>query len=176
MFQDVLCGLYDKNIEGIPYDTHYKKLADYFDNARKRGNTLDFVMDFNYHICNALAIKSTIGLRITAAYKNGDKAELKNLMNTDLPELKSRIAALCESHRKAWLKTYKPLGFETFDARYGVIMNRLNSAIIEIGMYLNGELETIAALDEPRLGYNGKEIDEVEMPKYGKIAFSHRIY
>ena len=176
MFQDVLCGLYDKNIQGLPYDTHYAKLAERFDAARKRENALSFVMDFNYHICRALAIKSTIGLRITEAYKDKNKAELKRIMEEDLPELKSRIVALCESHRRAWLKTYKPLGFETFDARYGVITNRVNSAIIEIGMYLNGELETIAELDEPRLGYNGKEIDEVEMPKYGKIAFSHRIY
>jgi len=55
-------------------------------------------------------------------------------------------------------------------------MSRLDSAMIEIGMYLNGELETIAELDEPRLPYKGKVGDTLSVLAYSKIAFSHRIF
>jgi len=176
MFQDILCGLYDKNIEGQPYDKHYAELAQYYDNARKRGGILDFMMDLNYNVCNTLALKAEMGLRITKAYKSGNKAELKNIMENDLPELRRRMNALCESHRISWLKTYKPLGFETFDARYGAAVNRINSAIVVIGMYLDGELETIAELDEPRLGFNGNDSDAFLNLSHSRIAFSHRIF
>jgi len=176
MWQDILCGLYDKNIEGIAYDKHYAKLAEYFDNARNRGNMFDFVMDFTYLVCNTLALKSTMGLRVTDAYRKNDRAELKKLVDTDLPELKSRMSALRESHRRAWFRTYKPLGWETFDARYSAAIGRIETAIIELTMYLDGELETIAELDEPRLFYDGKESEKFLNLSYSKIAFSHRIF
>jgi len=176
MYQDVLCGLFDIHYEGIPYAEHYTKLAEYYDNARKRGNTMDFLMDMNYNVCYTLALKADMGIRIMAAYKADDRAELKNIMENDLPELKSRVQSLRDSHRIAWFKTYKPLGWETFDARYGATMSRLDSAMIEIGMYLNGELETIAELDEPRLPYKGKVGDTLSVLAYSKIAFSHRIF
>jgi len=176
MYQDALCGILDKNIEGLPFDKHYAKLAEYFKSAKERAGIMDFVMDMNYHVCNTLALKAEMGLRITDAYKRDDRAELKNIMENDLPELISRMKALQDSHRKAWFKTYKPLGWETFDARYGATMSRLNSAIIEIGMYLDGELETIAELDEPRLPFNGIDSSNIILRSYSRFAFSHRIF
>ena len=176
MYQDVLCGLYDKNIEGIPYDKHYEKWAVYFDEARKRGEMLDYIMDFTYHACHTLALKATMGLRITTAYKANNRAELERIMKNDLPELKCRMTALRDSHRIAWFKTYKPLGWETFDARYGAAISRFDSAIIEIGMYLNGELETIAELEEPRLPYDGKDSPQFLNLAYSRIAFSHNLF
>ena len=170
------CGLFDKNIEGVPYDTHYARLAETFARAAERGGHLAYVMEFCYHVSHTLALKATMGLRLTAAYKAGDRALLKTLAEKDLPELKRRMTALRESHRSAWLKTYKPLGFETFDARYGAAISRTDTAIALIGMYLAGELESIAELEEERLGYDGSNSKDIFALSYNKIAFSHRLF
>jgi len=176
LWQDVLLGLFDKNIEGVPFDEHFAKMASRFAEARERGGIFESVMDFNYHVCHTLALKATMGLRLTNAYRSGDKKRLEELMKKELPELKKRVTELRDSHRAAWLKTYKPLGWATFDGRYGGVLGRIDTAICEIGMYLNGELDSIAELEEERLYYNGNHSSHIYCINYGKIAYASRLF
>ena len=76
---------------------------------------------------------------------------------------------------KNWFKTCKPLGWDIIDMRYGALLTRLDSAAIEIRMYLNGELDTIQELDEPRIPYNGEDGIIHYANYYGKFVSASRI-
>jgi len=175
MWQDILCGLFDKNIEGVPFDEHYTQLAARFAEAKERGTRLDFVMEYYYRVCDALALKSTMGLKLTKAYKAGDTKRLEDLVKRELPELRRRITALRDCHRLVWLRNNKALGWEVFDARYGTVLTRIDSACAVITMYLEGTLETIGELDEERLGFNGSDTPNFYCNYYNKLAFATRI-
>ncbi len=175
LWQDILCGLFDRNIEGQPYEEHYARLAVYFRNAVGRNGRYDFVMDYYAKLCDALALKAMMGVKLTNAYKANDRKRLEDMIKNELPELKRRVTALRDCHREVWLRNNKPLGWATFDSRYGTILTRIDSAIYEIGLYLDGKLDTLAELDEPRLPYNGSDSPRFYSNYYDKIAFASRI-
>jgi len=155
MWQDILTGLCDKNIEGLPLDAHYKALAEELKPMIGRNGEYDGIFALSYHVANTLALKSEMGLRVTKAYKDGDREELARIAREDLPELRERMTALRACHMENWFKLYKALGWDIMDMRYGSLITRIDSAITEIGMYLRGELERLEELEEERLPYNG---------------------
>jgi hypothetical protein len=61
------------------------------------------------------------------------------------------------------------------DMRYGSLIARINSAIIQITDYINGKTERIEELEEERLPYNGYKGPINYMNFYGKIASPSRI-
>jgi len=59
------------------------------------------------------------------------------------------------------------------DVRYGTSLIRIDSIIDIINMYLDGKLETIEELDEPRLLYNNQK--DIGIMTYEHIASASRI-
>lgn len=175
MWQDILTGLADYNIKGVELDEHYRKLAEDLKEAIGRNGQFDSMFEFNYHAANVLAKKSQMGLRLTEAYKAGDKELLKNFAEVELPDLRERVNALWESHRENWFKFNKPFGWDVMDMRYASLVARINSAIIEVKAYLNGEMDKIEELEETRLPYDGVEGPILYMNYYGSIASPSRI-
>ncbi len=175
MWQDILTGLADKNIEGVELDKHYEKLASDLKCAIGRNGSYDDIFELSYHAANVLAKKSQMGLRLTAAYKTGNKVLLADFANVELPELKKRVRDLWECHRQKWFKIYKAFGWDVMDMRYASLTGRIDSAIIEINQYLNGELEKIEELEEKRLPLHGKEGPINYMNFYGQIVSPSRI-
>ena len=100
-----------------------------------------------------LAKKSQMGLRLTEAYKAGDRAALENFAKVELPELIERFKNLRKVHMKNWFELYKPFGWDVMDMRFGSLITRINSAIEEIEMYLDGRLQKIEELEVERLEY-----------------------
>ncbi len=156
MWQDVLTGLCDKNIDGLPLNAHYAALAEQLKPACDRNGDYNDMFRMNYHVANTLAKKSEMGLRITKAYKADDRQELNRLATEELPELKKRMEALRVCHMENWFKLYKSLGWDIMDMRYGSLIARIDSAITEIKMYLDGKMERLEELEEQRLDYEGK--------------------
>ena len=175
MWQDIMCGLFDKNIDGAGFGEHYANLAAYFADAKERGTKLDFVMELYYRVCDALALKAEIGLKLTKAYKSGDTKRLEEIMKKELRELRRRMTALRDCHHLVWRRNNKALGWEVFDARYGVVLTRIDTACTVIQMYLDGEIDRIDEFEEERLGYNGSDTVNFYCNYYNKIAFSSRI-
>ena len=175
MWQDILTGLADNNIEGVELDKHYEKLASDLKAAIGRNGEYDDIMEFSYNAANVLAKKSQMGLRLTAAYKAGDKEALKSFAEVELPELIGRVNELWECHRKNWFKIYKAFGWDIMDMRYASLVARTRSAIIEVQQYLNGELEVIEELEETRLPLHGTPGPVNYMNFYGKIVSPSRI-
>ena len=85
------------------------------------------------------------------------------------------MEALRACHMENWFELYKALGWDIMDMRYGSLLARIDSAITEIKLYLDGKLEKLEELEEQRLDYNGKPgmIDYANW--FGRIVSASRI-
>lgn len=175
MWQDILTGLCDRNIEGYEMDAHYAALAEALAPAVGRNGQFDGMFRFSRQVAHVLAMKSQMGLRLTAAYKAGDRAALKNFADVELPELAKRVSELRDIHMDAWFDIYKPLGWDVMDMRYGSLLIRIDSAVREINMYLSGRLDRIEELEQERLYYEGKPGPIRYLNFYGDAVSPSRI-
>ncbi len=175
MWQDILTGMCDKNIDGLPLDEHYRALAEKLAETGNRNGDYNGMFTFNYHVAHTLALKSEMGLRITRAYKADDRAELARIAAEDLPELKARMAALRACHMENWFSLYKAIGWDIMDMRYGSLMTRMDSAITEIKMYLDGKLDKLEELEEERLDYDGRPGMIRYLNYFGRTVSASRI-
>jgi len=175
MWQDLLTGLFDKNIEGLPLNAHYEKLATNFKNSVSRNGYFGFMFEFLEKVSNVLALKSEMGIRITQNYRNGDKVGLKNLVEQELPELERRVRALRSCHKEQWFIINKALGWDIMDMRYGSLLIRIQSAMEEIQDYLEGKLSCLEELEEKRLSYSGEPGLVKYANFYDKIVSASRI-
>lgn len=175
MWQDIMSGLCDKNIEGLPLNQHYEKLASRLKETIDRNGDYNSMFEMNYLVARTLALKSEMGLRVTKAYKENDKELLRKIANEELPELMNRMTKLRACHRNNWYKFYKTLGWDVMDMRYGSLLARMDSAITQINMYINGEMEHLEELEEERQYYDGKPgmIDYLNW--FGRIVSASRI-
>ena len=74
-----------------------------------------------------------------------------------------------------WYEIYEPLGWDILDLRYGGLLIRIRTAEEVLGMYLDGELDTIKELDEPRLPFSGEEGIPTYTNYYNRIVSASRI-
>ncbi len=156
MWQDILTGLLDKNYEDANLTPHYEALTPVLKAAIGRNGRFDGLFEFSYHASHVLEMKAEMGLRLTAAYRAGDRDALAAIANEELPELSARVKALRLCHMDNWMALYKPFGWDVMDMRYGSLLARIDSAIREVNAYLDGKIDTIEELDAERL-YLDKE-------------------
>ncbi len=157
MWQDILLGIADVNLNGFDFSQHYKNLAVDFKNISEISRDFDDMFDFYYNVANVLEIKANIGVNLTAAYKNNDTAYLKKAAEEILPDLYKRINDLRHSHRSYYMSIHKPIGWEVLDIRYGGSIMRIETAMKRLSDYLNGKVERLEELEEVRLRFNNEE-------------------
>lgn len=175
MWQDLLTGLFDKNIEGLPLNEHYAGLAEKFKAAAGRSGAYGGLFRFNYHVADVLSVKSELGIKITRAYRENDRTELKRITGEILPCLTEKVRELRACHKRLWFSTCKALGWDVMDMRYGSLLIRIESAEEEIADYLDGRLDRLEELEEERLYYNGEKGLVPYANFYGKIVSPSRI-
>ncbi|MFB9326687.1 beta-N-acetylhexosaminidase [Paenibacillus aurantiacus] len=154
LYQDVLLGLFDKQIEGLPLNDHYKQLESKLHARRDPSAALDFIFEVPERLSAVLARKSEIGIELKRAYDAGDKAELASIAAEVLPEISKDVQALRLAHRTQWMKIYKPFGWEVIDIRYGGVVTRLDTAAYRLTEYAEGRLDRIEELEQERLYYS----------------------
>ncbi len=152
-WQDILAGLFDKNIEGLSMSDHYEDTRRKMESYSLNNGEFNFVFAFLEKVCSVLAVKSELGLELKDAYMRGDAAELRRLAKYILPELGRRVADLRLYHRKLWMETNKPLGWEIMDLRYGQVLMRIDTATARINDYLSGNIDRIEELEQERLHF-----------------------
>lgn len=152
LWQNVMMGLFDKHIEGKNTQEYYGKLAIELDELSKK---TQFKITFDYYkeYAHTLSLKADIGVRLKAAYDAGDKAELKKLADSVLPEIENRIKSLRMAHMKMWYETRMPFGWEKLDMIYGSLTFSTDTAIQRVNAYLNGEIDRLEEFEEERLYY-----------------------
>lgn len=162
LWQDILTGLFDKNIEGIDFKSHYTQLQAKMVKHVEQNRKFAFVFQVPEKLCSVLQIKSDIGIRIKKYYDSSNLKGLKDVAEIELPELIQRINSLKSTHRKQWFKTYKPFGWEVIDIRYGGLVARIETSIIRLKDYVEGNIDKIEELDEEKLYFGGNSSCEID--------------
>ena len=172
LYQDVLMGLFDKNIGEADLETHYKELSKKLKQIGQDKTTFNSLFKFYHHLSAVLEKKATIGIKIKETYDLKDKEDMKHHLNT-LQEISRRIEELRKAHRELWLETNKPVGWEILDIRYGGVLSRVDTAIYRLDQWLKNEVDTIAELEETKLpfkGPNGNPDDIIGNAMYHQIV------
>ena len=130
------------------------KLAEKLKAAIGRNGAYDSMFEYAYLTANTLALKAEMGIRLTAAYRAGDREALTHICEVELPELFERVKAQRLCHMENWMKLYKPFGWDIMDMRYGSLLARIDSAIRQLTAYLEGKLDKIEELEAERLLYD----------------------
>jgi hexosaminidase len=157
LWQNVLMGLFDQNIQGFAFDDYYGALAERFGQAAKADGEFAPMFGLYEALCAVLAGKSELGLRLTDAYLQGDREGLRRLAEQDLPEVARRVRELRDLHRQRWHQIYKPFGWEVLDGRYGLLLGGIDTAIWRINEFLQGRIDRIEELEEERLPFQGRD-------------------
>lgn len=93
------------------------------------------------------SIKANITTNIREAYLKGNREFMTEVCETLLPEVKAFFKELELLHRKMWLDTYKPFGYQKTCCRYGAQIMRLSYTIDRIRDYLDGKIPNIPELE-----------------------------
>ncbi|MDQ6418809.1 beta-N-acetylhexosaminidase [Paenibacillus sp. LHD-117] len=154
LYQDVLLGMFDKQIEGLPMNEHYDRVEQEIVARRRPDAELDYLFEVPQKLCGILKRKSEIGIELKRAYDGGDKAELERIAREVLPVISKAVAELRTAHRAQWLSMFKPFGWEVIDIRYGGVVSRLDTAVMRLMDYVDGRIDRIEELEQERLAYS----------------------
>lgn len=167
LWQDLMVGIFDKHIEA---DTE-AVLPGYYRDMEVKWRDVKEGMPAPFHalfetyekLAAVLSIKTALGVRITRYYKEQQKEELAKIASSELPELYSRVESLRLAHRRMWMLTYKPFGWETLDIRYGGLKARIQSAGDRLRDYLDGRVDVLEELEAERLVFDQNGIPTAPM-------------
>ncbi|MFD0590387.1 beta-N-acetylhexosaminidase [Paenibacillus sp. GCM10027627] len=154
LYQDVLLGLFDKQIDGLEMNAHYAKLEGDIASRRNPAAELDYLFEVPQKLAGVLKLKSEVGLELKRAYDAGDKAELKRIATEVLPAISRAVSELRSAHRSQWLTMFRPFGWEVIDIRYGGVISRLDTAGMRLLDYVDGRIANIEELEQERLVYS----------------------
>lgn len=154
LYQDVLLGMFDKQIEGLELNAHYQQLEQTIKNTRVPVAELDYLFEVPEKLCGVLKLKSEIGIELKRAYDAKDVESLRRIATEVLPQISDAVKALRAAHRTQWLGMFKAFGWEVIDIRYGGVINRLDTASMRLLDYVEGRIESIEELEQERLIYS----------------------
>ncbi|MFX3635988.1 MAG: beta-N-acetylhexosaminidase [Candidatus Pristimantibacillus sp.] len=154
LYQDVLLGMFDKQIEGLDLATHYAELELRIHNKRDKDAVLDYLFEVPEKLSAVLKRKSEIGIALKQAYDAKDNEKLRQLATDELTAITEAVHKLRAAHRTQWLQMFKPFGWEVIDIRYGGVINRLDTASARILDYVEGRIPRIEELEQERLVYS----------------------
>lgn len=154
LWQDVLIGLYDQNIKGLPMNQHYEQLISKLENASRENPEWKVIFEFYEQLARVLSVKSEIGIQLKAAYDAEDKKKMRSLQEQLATLIEGTQELRCR-HRILWFTVNKPFGWEVIDIRYGGLLARLETAQFRIDGWLKGNLNQIEELEEERLYFEG---------------------
>lgn len=157
LWQNVLMGLFDANIESLPLKEHYADLKARMEAAADRNGGYGDVFRLLAKLCAVLEMKAGIGLEAVKAYRTQDEDALRHLIGSALPELNRRVRELHDFHRERWYALNKAFGWEVIEFRYGGLLMNLDTASKRLQDYLDGKIAAIEELEERRLPFNGIE-------------------
>lgn len=158
-FQDVLMGLFDYHVKA-DFPAWFASCRDKLAELSKRDSHEAYLFDTLAKLCNVLELKCDIGVRLKTAYEKKDNKELGRLANQVCPEILSRIDCYYKAFKKQWYNESRTGGFDIQDIRFGGLIMRIKTAMESVNLYINGEIDHISELEEPRLPFDCRKSDE----------------
>lgn len=148
LYSDCFLGRFDSMVFGDGSEKkEFAKKAEEFAKAKSRSKNYAYLFDFYQKYCEVIAIKYDLGYFTRLYYQQGNKAELKKLLD-DYRKLAPSLEEFIESARTAWYKTYKPHGFDAVEIRLGGTLQRAKSCAKRLSDYLDGKISEIPELEE----------------------------
>lgn len=180
LYQDILLGLFDKQIEGLGMTKYYELLTRKLDEAishaslgkrpvpvqqeNKMYRRYASYCTFQYYrtLAFVLSKKAELGIRAYQAYHAGNRKELFKICEV-LNECRDACQKLKDQRELLWFMECKPNGFEVLDIRLGGLITRLESAQKRIHGFLMDKWDSLPELEERRLLY--KSVSENDSHK-----------
>lgn len=149
LWNDPLLGQYDRHIlKGT--NEYYLEIFNELAELKNRNNRYSYVFETVSALCDVLSTKAELGVQLYEAYNKQEKEKLA-LLKSQTEILIGKLDVLHKTFRKNWLKENKIFGFDVQDIRFGALKSRLTYTSEVLEQYLNGEIESIAELEEKRL-------------------------
>lgn len=154
LYQDVLLGVFDAQIEGLGLTDYYRNLAEELrvilnnipDKDQKN------IFSYYYTLAELLSLKAELGLEVRRAYLSGDKERMRQLCKR-INACAQTARSLKDQREQIWFRECRPFGFEVIDIRLGAVAVRLETAHRRLESWLSGISEQLEELEEPRILY-----------------------
>lgn len=155
LWQDILLGMFDKNIEGLSLNAHYEDLNRKLFNIENNYPQYSLLFSFYSQLAKVLSRKSEIGINLKSSYDKNDKKQLSVLLQ-DLQLIKDDVALLRVKHQELWFDCHKANGWEVLDIRYGGLIARMTTAQTRLELFVDNKIDQLEELEEERLPYDAK--------------------
>ena len=120
----------------------------------KNNKDWGYLFDTLKALCDVVALKADMGLRIRKAYNEKNIDELM-LIISDCKKLKKLMEVFYDKYEHQWMIENKGNGFDVQDIRIGGMIQRVNHCIKRLQKFVNGEILAIDELDGKLLDYLG---------------------
>lgn len=151
MWQDILLGMLDYQIMDTDLSEHYSKLAARLEEDARLSRNFGSFYEYCTNVARVLSIKASLGVRLTKAYREGNRELIRRIADKELVLLAEYVDALRKSNRSYFYEIYKPIGWEVMDIRYGGLYARCDSVRDRLNAYLRGDTDKLDELEEERL-------------------------
>ena len=125
----------------------YQAYAEELHAIAKKSRKYGYLFDTQAKLCDVLAIKYELGIKTRAAYKAGDKAELRRLAEEDYAKVIKLVDVFGRAFEKQWFCENKTIGFDVQDIRIGGLVRRLGACRRRLLDYVNGNIDRIEELE-----------------------------
>lgn len=147
-----------QNTEKAEYCDKYVRIARKLKYAAKRAGEYTYLFDTQAKLALVLSIKASICTRTRAAYTDGDKTELNNVI-TDYKKMIKLTEEFYKAFRNQWYIENKPHGFDVQDIRLGGLICRMKSCLDRLCDYRDGKIGKIPELEEEILAFVDKIVN-----------------
>lgn len=168
LYQDVLCGLFDRHVDSR-YPAHFEEAAKVLRKISEKGGEWRYIFNNTANLADVLALKCDMGVRLKKAYDLKDINTIKAIAQTELPELKKRVASLHVSMKEAWQEENKPFGMDVIDFRFGSMQARFDTAISKLNDFIAGRITIVEELEPDRLYYDCRDKSDNRSPAISRI-------
>ena len=156
LYSDYFNGFLDVTVVGGEGEK-YRELAGKLSAVAAKSRKFGYLFKTAARLCEALSVKFELGYKTRAAYKAGDKDELRRLAENDYKEVEKLIKAYHRTFEEQWFYENKPCGFDVQDIRLGATIQRTISCRRRLLDYVNGRIDSIPELEEELLPYRNVE-------------------
>lgn len=174
LYSDPFSGFLDYTVKAgvnAEFASASRKLA----RKTKESGEFKYIFECLKTLCDVLALKAELGVKLRAAYKSGDKEELAVLVK-DMKKIEKRLEVFFAAFKTLWYTDNKPQGFEIQEVRLGGLMRRIKTCRETVEAYLKGEINEIPELSQEILPY-GEKGKPINFNGYARNAsvnvFSH---
>ncbi|MDD5705418.1 MAG: beta-N-acetylhexosaminidase [Kiritimatiellae bacterium] len=149
LWEDPLYGLWQPQLDGHRLGSHYAAVAADLRARIKKGKA-NARLRHPCLLAEVLALKADLPTLLLEAYRRGDRAAMRKLLEATVPAAVKAVKAMNANHRELWHRNHKPFGWEILERRYGGLLGVFENLRRRLQDYLDGKLERLEELEEPR--------------------------